>query len=282
MTNNDIRIYKSTRDYSILKILNESLMGYKNSFYLAKQLAKRDINAQYRQSVLGIFWAIAPVLMSAAVWIFLNKTGTIKLSETEIPYPLFVMIGSTFWTVFVDCLSLSINSVNANKGIIAKINFEKEALITLGAIKLLFNLLIKFALIVVLMFYFHVNISLSFFYFLPMLLITMLALIGLGILLTPIGALYNDISRIIPIAMQILMYITPVVYNVPKEGLMKVIMDWNPFTYIVINIRNSLTGFSIDHFLFMICFFVFTVFITLFSMIVYRIAMPIITERMSA
>src|SRR5688572_25712970 len=100
----ETKIYKSTRSYSLSKILKESLNGYKQSFYLAKQLAKRDVKAQYRQSVLGIFWAFAPVLMSAAVWIFLNLTGTVKVAETKVPYPLFVIIGTTLWSVFGECL----------------------------------------------------------------------------------------------------------------------------------------------------------------------------------
>ena len=277
-----IRVYRSTSNYRVLEILKDSLKGYKNSFYLAKQLAKRDINAQYRQSILGIFWAIAPVLMSAAVWIFLNKTGTIKLSETKIPYPLFVVIGSTLWTVFNDCLLMSINSVNANKGIITKINFDKEALISLGAIKLVINLLIKLVLVIVLMLIYKVSLTVTFIYFIPLLIMSMLAFMSVGLLLTPIGILYTDIGRLITVAMQILMYLTPVVYNVPKEGLMKVIMDWNPLTYIVTNLRNTLTGFNIEHIPFMIGFAIVTLFISMFSMVVYRIAIPIITERMSA
>lgn len=276
------KIYKSTGNYNLITILKECLLGYKKSFYLAKQLAKRDINAQYRQSLLGVFWAITPVLMNAAVWIFLNGTGTIQLSKTTIPYPLFVVIGTTMWSVFSDCMLLGITSVNANKGIITKINFDKEALITLGVLKLFFNLLIKLTLIIGLMIYFQVHLSFSLFFFIPLLTITMTAFISIGVLLTPIGILYNDISKFIPVCMQLLMYLTPVVYNGPKEGLMRTIMDLNPLTYIVVNLRNSLTGFSIENWTFMIGFLLITIFFALFSMIVYRIAMPIITERMSA
>jgi lipopolysaccharide transport system permease protein len=277
-----VRVYKSTSNYSVIKILKDSLMGFKNSFYLAKQLAKRDINAQYRQSVLGIFWAISPVIMSAAVWIFLNKTGTIQLSETKIPYPLFVVIGSTLWSVFSDCLLMSINSVNANKGIITKINFDKEALITLGAIKLSFNLLIKLALVVVLMLVYQVSLTFTFIYFIPFLIVTMMAFMSIGVLLTPIGILFTDISRLVTISMQILMYLTPVVYNGPKQGIMRTIMDWNPLTYIVTNLRNVLTGYGIENWPFMIGFAIVTIALSLLSLLVYRIAMPIITERMSA
>lgn len=276
------KIYRSTSTYSAFTVLKESLSGYKESFYLAKQLATRDIRAQYRQSFLGVFWAFAPVLMSASVWIFLNLTGTIKLAETNIPYPLFVVIGTTIWSVFGECLLMSISSVNANKSIITKINFQKEALVTLGFIKLFFNLLIKLLLVIAMMLIYQVTISLSILWFLPVLFISMLALISIGVLLTPIAILYHDITRIIPIFMQILMYLTPVVYNIPAAGFMKLLMSINPLTYIINNLRNTLTGMPLEHGYFIVIFGVCSILLSLVAMIVYRISMPIITERMSA
>ncbi|MES2567355.1 MAG: ABC transporter permease [Bacteroidota bacterium] len=276
------KIYKSASSYSAFTLLKESFSGYRESFYLARQLAKRDIRAQYRQSILGIFWAFAPVLMSASVWIFLNLTGTIQVSKTPIPYPLFVVIGTTLWSVFGECLLMSISSVNANKSIITKINFQKEALVTLGAIKLLFNLLIKLALIIGLMLVYNMPVSLSVIWFIPLLLISMLALISVGIFLTPFAILYHDITRVIPIIMQILMYLTPVVYAAPKSGFMKSIMYLNPLTHIINGLRNTLTGYPVEHGFFLLIFALCTILFSLLAMIVYRISMPIITERMSA
>ncbi len=276
------KIYKSSNSYSLPKILIECLRGYKDSFYLAKQLAKRDVRAQYRQSILGIFWAFAPVLMSASVWIFLNYTGTVKVSETNIPYPLFVVIGTTIWSVFGECLLMSITSVNSNKSIITKINFQKEALVTLGAIKILFNLLIKLGLIIGLMLVYQTPVSFSILWFFPILFIAMLAFMSMGVFLTPIAILFHDITRVIPILMQVMMYLTPVVYNVPIEGFMKKLMEFNPLTYIMVDLRNSLTGYPIENTGFLLIFTVCTLIFSLLAMIVYRTSMPIITERMSA
>ncbi|MDF2452200.1 MAG: hypothetical protein K0S26_1704 [Bacteroidota bacterium] len=276
------RVYKSSGSYSLPKIFLECLKGYKESFYLAKQLAKRDLRAQYRQSILGIFWAFAPVLLSASIWIFLNLTGTVKVSETKIPYPLFVVIGTTLWSVFVECLLMSISSVNANKSIITKINFHKEALVSLGIIKLFFNLLIKMGLIIALMLVFQVSLSLSVLWFVPLLVISMLALMSIGVFLTPLAILYHDITRVIPVIMQVLMYLTPVVYNSPKEGFMKTFMALNPMTYIITDLRNTLTGYPIEHGGFLLIFGFCTILFSLLAMVVYRVSMPIITERMSS
>ena len=278
----ETKTYKSNVNYSVYKILKDCLRDYRDSFYLAKQLAKRDVGAQYRQSFLGIFWAFAPVLMNASVWIFLNLSGTIKLTQTNIPYPLFVVIGTTIWTVFTECLLMSISSVNANKSIITKINFQKEALITLGGIKLILNLLIKFILVIALMLVYQIPITLSILWFIPVLFISMLAFISLGILLTPLAILYHDITRVIPVLMQLLMYLTPVVYVIPQAGFMKILMELNPLTYLITNIRNTLTGLPLENGFFLLTFASCAILLALPAMIIYRISMPIITERMSA
>jgi lipopolysaccharide transport system permease protein len=276
------RIYQSSQSYNAFSIVKEIFIGYKNSFYLAKQLAMRDISAQYRQSILGIFWAFAPVIMNASVWIFLQGTGTVKLSDTNIPYPVYVIIGTTLWTLLGECLLMTITSVNSNKSIITKINFPKEALITLGFIKVSFNLLMKLVLIICLMFFFSTHLSVSFLWFIPILFFCVLFCVGIGILLTPLAVLYQDITRVIPIAMQILMYITPVVYNIPKNGIMKTFMFMNPFTYIIVDLRNSLTGGVIEYPYFFVGLAVCSIMIYLLASIVYKVSMPIITERMSS
>lgn len=287
MSNKDIaqletRIYSNSNKYSIRQLLRDSLKGYKSSFYLAKQLAKRDITSQHRQSIFGIFWVILPVLMNALVWIFLESSGTINLTATTIPYPLFVLIGTTVWSIFGECLNMPIGTINGNRGIITKINFEKEALITLGFIKTGFNLLIKLGMILFFILYFQVVPTLSIVLFFPFLLLMMLFFISIGIIIAPIGILYNDISRFIPIALQLLMYVTPVLYVIPESGLMQKIMSLNPLSYIITDIRNTLTAMPIENGIFWLFFLLTTLFLSLIAMVVYRVSMPIITERMSA
>ena len=278
----ETRVYSNSNKYSIRQILFESLRGYKNSFYLAKQLAVRDIRSQYRQSILGVFWGLVPVLSNAFVWIFLQSSGTIKLDSTNVPYPLFVVLGTTIWSLFSECLMMPISTVNANIGIITKINFDKEALISLGFIKILFNLSIKLGLILFFLIYFQIMPSSSFIMFVPILGLIMLLFISLGMILTPIGVLYNDVNKFIPFLFQLLMYVSPVLYLTPKEGYMEKIININPLSYIIIDIRNSLTGMPIENWFFLLAIFIFTIILALFSLIVYRVSMPILTERMSS
>lgn len=276
------RFYTSANSYGLRTILKSGILGYKNSFYLARQLAKRDISAQHRQSLLGLFWVIIPVLVNSIVWITLQATGTVRVTETAVPYPLYVIVGTTLWSLISECILLPITNINANKSIITKINFDKEGLITLGILKFGLNFLIKIAIVALFLIFYKVSITNSLLWFLPLLIISLIGFISIGILLAPIGILYNDVSRIIPIFFQFAMYATPVVYMSPKSGLMREIMRLNPFSYWINDLRNALTGHPIENMVFWIVLLLFAVVIFFIAIIVYRVSMPIITERMSA
>ena len=274
-------IYTSSNSYSFWEVVKASLKGFKNSFYLAKQLAKRDIKAQYRQSFLGVFWAIFPLLVNSLVWIFLQSSGTIQVTATKVPYPAFVLIGTTLWGIIGECINLTTQSVNANRSIITKINFDKEALITLGLIKFFFNFLIKMGLIILFLIFFKIVPSIEILFFIPLLFLSIVFFVAIGTLLMPISLLYNDISRLIPIALQFLMYATPVVYAIPHQGVMRSIMLLNPLTYIITDLRNLLTGYSIENPVFWFSGVFITAILSTIALVVYRVSMPILTERMS-
>jgi lipopolysaccharide transport system permease protein len=274
-------IYTSSNSYSFWDVVKASLKGFRNSFYLAKQLAKRDIKAQYRQSFLGVFWAVFPVLINSLVWIFLQSSGTIKVTETNVPYPAFVLIGTTLWGIIGECINLTSQSVNANRSIITKINFDKEALITLGLIKFFFNFLIKIGLIILFLIFFKIVPSIEILFFIPLLFLSIVFFVAIGTLLMPISLLYTDISRLIPIALQFLMYATPVVYAMPPDGLMRKIMLLNPLSYIIIDLRNMLTGYGIENPIFWCFGVLITAILSIIALVVYRVSIPILTERMS-
>lgn len=274
-------IYTSSNSYSFWDVVKASLKGFRDSFYLANQLAKRDIKAQYRQSFLGVFWAVFPLLINSLVWIFLQSSGTITVTKTNVPYPAFVLIGTTLWGIIGECINLTSQSVNANRSIITKINFDKEALITLGLIKFFFNFLIKIGLIILFLIFFKIVPSIEILFFIPLLFLSIVFFVAIGTLLMPISLLYTDISRLIPIALQFLMYATPVVYAMPPDGLMRKIMLLNPLSYIIADLRNMLTGYSIENPVFWCFGILITALFSIIALVVYRVSMPILTERMS-
>jgi lipopolysaccharide transport system permease protein len=278
----ETKVYQKENNLRLGRLLKDSLSDLISSRFLARQLAFRDIKAQYRQSFLGIFWAFASPLATAFVWIFLNSSGTIRLSDTGIPYPVYAFTGTLLWSIITESINSPISSTNASKSIISKINFPKEALIVSGIYKLLFNTSIK----VILLFFFLVFFGIGFHWSLLWLPLVILGAIlfgtTIGLLLTPIGLLYKDIGKMISFGLQFLMYASPVVYAIPKDGIMKLVMEYNPLTPIILTARDVAVGMTpefIGYFLIVIGTCIPLLFLAL---VIYRISIPVIVERLSA
>jgi len=278
----ETKIYQKENNLRLLKLIKESVLDIYNSRFLARQLAVRDIRSQYRQSYLGMIWIIVTPLATAAIWIFLNSSGTLRISDTGIPYPVYAFSGTLLWSIITESINAPMTSTNGARGILSKINFPKEALITSGIYKLLFNSSIKIILLLIFVFAFGIGFHWTLFLFPFIMLAAILFGTTIGLFLTPLGMLYTDVKRLISFALSFLMYVTPVVYSIPKEGIMKIIMELNPITPIVSIARDSLVGGDFNFLPYFLI--VITVIIPLFfiAMVFYRISIPIIVERLSA
>jgi lipopolysaccharide transport system permease protein len=276
------QIYRKSNQLGFFTLVRGSLRDLRSSNFLAVQFAKRDISAQYRQSYLGILWLFITPIANALIWIVLNKSGTISIPDTGIPYPVYAFSGTLIWSILVEAINSPTQSTNAARSILSKINFPKEALVLSGLYKLLFNSSVKVLLLVLFVFIFGVGFHWS-------LLLVPFALIGLvlvgtaiGLFLTPIGLLYNDVSRLTTMALSLLMYATPVVYGISKDGIMKVVMEYNPFTPLITTVRALLVGQQPPFLEYFLVLSFLSIIVLLVSLVIYRVAIPIIVERLSA
>ena len=263
-------------------MLGQTLTDFFGSHFLALQLTRRDVSAQYRQSYFGILWLFINPLASAAIWVFLNSSGTITITDTGIPYPVYAFSGTLIWSILLESINAPMASTNAARGIISKINFPKEALVLSGIYKLLFNSSFKVLLLVVFIFAFGVGFHWSLL-LLPLVLV-MAVVFGtsLGLLITPIGLLYSDVSRLISMGLSLLMYVTPVVYGIPKTGVMKTIMTYNPFTPFILTIRDVAVGSSPEFLNYFIGLTGLGIVLFFIGLVIYRVSIPVIVERLSA
>ena len=267
---------------SPVKMLREMWRDLLASRELAWRLAVRDISAQYRQTFLGILWAFILPLANTLVWVFLSASGIVAVSDTALPYPVYVFSGSMLWAILMDAVNAPLKQTEAAKSMLAKLNFPRESLIVSGIYQTLFNASIKVALLLAVLPFMGVGLSWSLLLFPIGLLSLVLVGTAIGLLLTPVGVLYTDIGKGLPLLMQFLMYLTPVVFPMPKAGIAATIYAVNPLSPIILTARDWLTGFAPEH---LTAFFVvnaFTGLLLLGVWIVFRLAMPILIERMSA
>lgn len=209
---------------------------------LGYRLASRNIKARYRQSLLGLAWAVFPPLITALVWVVLNDQKVVSFEGLEVPYPVFVFTGTMLWQIFSFSVQVPLQSIQKNKSILVKINFPREAIFISALYEVGFNAMISLGLLTIILIYFGVVPGIYFgLFFLG---ITVLMLLGLmfSLLLMPLALLYRDIALGIPIVLQFALYLTPVIYPQPRfEGLGK-LLYLNPVSPILTNSRIWLLG----------------------------------------
>lgn len=249
---------------------------------LAWRLTVRDISAQYRRSFLGILWALILPLANTAVWLYLNTTGIVVLQKTDIPYPVYVFAGTMLWAIFMDAINAPMNQTSSAIGMLTKLNFPREALLLSGVYKTLFNAGIKIALLLCILPFFKVNPGWGLALFPLGVLSLVLVGTAIGLFITPVGMLYSDVGRALPLVMQFLMYVTPVVFAMPESGLIAKLFAINPLTPLILTARNWLTGGSPEFLLPFLAVNASAVVLLLASWIGYRLSLPILIERMSA
>ncbi len=275
----ETRVYQKESNLSPGKLLKESLQDIYKSRFLARQLAERDIKAQYRQSYLGLIWAFITPLATAAVWVFLNMSGTIRVTDTGIPYPVFAFSGTLLWSIITEAINSPTTSTNAAKGLLSKINFPKEALIISGIYKLLFNSSVKIFLLIAFVFLFGIGFHWSLLLLPLVILSAVLFGVTIGLFLTPISMLYKDVGKIVSMGFSFLMYITPVVYAIPETGIMRAIMLVNPFTPVILTGRDLLVGSQPEYLTYYLIVMGGCIPLFFIALVMYRVSIPILVER---
>lgn len=249
---------------------------------LSWRLAVRDLSAQYRQAFFGFAWALILPLANTAAWIFLSSSGVVSVGETSLHYPLYVFVGTMLWAIFMDAVNAPLQGVTASKMMLAKINFPREAIVISGVYQTLFNAAIKIGLLLMVLLLAGINPGWGLLLFPFGLLSLMLAGTFIGLLITPVGVLYTDVGKAVPLLMQFLMYLTPVVFAMPREGVAATLFAVNPLTPLIMTARDWLTGGSPEFIGYFLAVNAVATLLLLAVWIVYRLAMPILIERMSA
>jgi len=250
---------------------------------LGKQLFSRDLKAQYRQSFLGIFWAFAPAFVTAMLWIFLNGSKVIRVEVTGMSFALFTISGTLFWQIITQSINTTTACINSGKSLLTKLNFPRESLLIHAFYTIGFNILILLVVtcsIAVFMDW-HPTWSLL---FLPLVMLDLMVVgFALGLLFHSVFSLIADFSKMVGIALQLLMYVSAVVFPQPKEaGFASFVFNINPFTHLIVFARNIFVGLPIDNAVPFIVISVASFVLLGVGLFMYRITMPIIIERMGS
>ncbi|MGC9025327.1 MAG: ABC transporter permease [Chloroflexia bacterium] len=199
----------------------------------------RDVKVRYKQTLLGIVWAILQPALPTIVFSIIF-THFIPISTGEIPYPIFSYVAALPWTFSANSLSLSTSILISNMHLITKIYFPREILPLATIAACFLDLLVGSVVFAVLFAWYHIPIH---WHLIPAILIPLLAqlflTIGLALILAGATVFYRDVRFITPVGLQFWMYVTPIIYPltvVPPQY--RFLYSLNPMTGIIESYRE--------------------------------------------
>ncbi|HFQ94431.1 MAG TPA: ABC transporter permease, partial [Anaerolineae bacterium] len=196
--------------------------------------------------------------------------------------PVFVLVGTILWQLFTESLNAPLKSVTASKAVLVKINFPREALIISAVYLTLFNLSIKLVVLAVIFIIFQVPLTWGMLLAPAAIIMLMLLGIALGLLITPLGMLYTDVTTALPVILSLWFFLTPVVYPPPDVFPYSFIAMLNPVSPLLVAARDLLTKGEITNVVSFLLVSLFTLVVLFIAWVLYRVSLPIIIERMSA
>ena len=276
-----IQVYSANSKSNLWRTLKAIGREFPVAHALGFRFAERNIRARYRQSLLGIVWALLPPLATAGIWIFLNQKNIVSLHHTGSSYALFVITGTMLWSIFSSAVTMPIQSIQANAPILVKVNFPREALMITAFYEIVFTSLISLVIIVAEILIFQIPVTGYTFLFIPAVFVLIMLGMCFGLLLLPFAILYKDIQFALPAFLQIAMYATPVVYATTEWSGGFRMLALNPVSPVLVSARDWILGLqSSTGLLTLGCIGLATMVILLAGFILQRIAMEILIERM--
>jgi lipopolysaccharide transport system permease protein len=204
----------------------------------------RDVKVRYKQTVLGVAWAVLQPLFTMAVFtLIFGRFAKIETATPEVPYPVFVFVGLIFWTYFSGGVAGAGMSLINQQHLMTKVYFPRLFVPMACVGTVLVDLAISLVVFGFLMIYYGVAPSWQSPLLVPLIGLMTLASIGLGCLFASLTVVYRDFRYIVGFAMQIMMFLSPVIY--PLDLLPKAyhpILSLNPMFGLIDGSRSAVLG----------------------------------------
>jgi lipopolysaccharide transport system permease protein len=220
------------------------LWDYRELFYF---FAWRDVKLKYRQTALGVAWAVLqPLLLMGAFTLFFG--GRLR-AETDLPYPVFAFTGLLLWGVFAAGLSGAGNSMVGNAHIIRKVYFPRLIIPVSSVLVALFDFLVALPVLAGLLAWYGLPPRPTApLFFAAGLVLAAAATLGIGCWLGALSVKYRDFRYVLPFLLQLLLFVTPVIYPVSylKAEWMRLLLAVNPMSGAMALFRAMVSEVPLD------------------------------------
>lgn len=217
----------------------KDLWHYRELIYF---LTWRDLKVRYKQSVLGVLWAILKPFMNMVVFtIFFGELA--KIPSDGIPYPIFSYTGLLPWIFFASALEVSARSMLHSGSMVSKIYFPRIIVPLASVFANLVDFAISFIILIGMMIFYQITPTTNIFWLPVFLLLAMTAAIGVGLWFSALLVMYRDVNYLLPFITEIWKFVSPVVYSatmIPEKW--QWLYSLNPMAGVVSGFRWALLG----------------------------------------
>jgi lipopolysaccharide transport system permease protein len=205
-------------------------------------LVWRDLKVRYKQTALGVLWAILQPLLAMFVFtLFFGRLA--RMASDGVPYAVFNLAGLVPWTFFVFGLNEAAHSVVGSRHLITKVYFPRLAIPLAPVLAGLVDFGIAFLLLQLVMSWYGIAPGLHALFVLPLLLLAFVTSLGVGLWLAALNVQYRDVRYVLPFLSQLWLFATPIVYPsslVPAPW--RTVYGLNPMVGVVDGFRWALLG----------------------------------------
>jgi len=205
-------------------------------------LTWRDIKVRYKQTLLGVVWALLQPVLTMIVFSIIFGTLA-KLPSEGIPYPIFTYTALLPWQLFAFALTNSSNSLVGNQNLVSKVYFPRLIIPVASILPAIVDFAISFIVLLGMLIYYQIPFTLRMLSLPFFLLLAIVSALAIGLWLSALNVEYRDIRYVVPFLTQFWMYATPVAYSsslIPEKW--RLLYALNPLTGVVEGFRWALLG----------------------------------------
>jgi lipopolysaccharide transport system permease protein len=205
-------------------------------------LVWRDVKVRYKQTALGVSWAIIQPVMTMVVFsVFFGKLA--KLSSDGVPYPIFSFAALVPWTLFSNGLTQATNSLVSSSNLIKKVYFPRLIIPIATVLSGVVDFILAFGVLILLMMYYGIFPTINILWLPLFTMVALIASLAVSLWLSALNVEYRDVKYIIPFLTQIWLFATPIAYS---SGLLsepwRTLYGLNPMVGVVEGFRWALLG----------------------------------------
>lgn len=235
----DLRHKRIEPSTGFVQLKLRELWEYRELFYF---LIWRDIVVRYKQTALGVAWAVIQPVMTMVVFsIFFGKLG--KMPSDNLPYPIFSFAALVPWTLFANGLTQGTNSLVGSSNLIKKVYFPRLIIPTATVMAGIVDFAIALGVLVIMMIGYGIVPTVNIVWLPVFLILTLVTSLGVSLWLSALNVRYRDVKYVIPFLVQIWLFATPIAYS---SSLLsepwKTVYGLNPMVGVVEGFRWALLG----------------------------------------